>query len=1221
MDSSRQLQSTFGFLSKMSCRIWLVPFLFFVINMQPAWSSSESATFPYETERLSLDKGEYQRLINDYPVNRELIRSIGSDYYQIVNVVQLRHHQYLGLSTREGNSKSQRSQPQGMQATQQLGRTGKHYHRTSFIIQAFNHKFRLILELNTPLIAPNVLQKHIFSGAAEQRERNELEMCYYHGNVEGLEWSAAAVRTCNGLSGIIHMGNETFIIHPFYGGDLSNNHPHIVFEAKSVGRQTCGNKRGFEWNMPSGLVGGSSDYVVRRGEDKGPQPQYFIELAILLDRAMFDKRNGSTRLQVIHDALQIVNIADLYFRKLNTAISVVYVETWHQNNHLGVDRVDDLRQTLVRLTDYYGPRSLFSVNKDSTMLISGINFSESGMGVPMSICTPKAMGVITDVSIYQPHITGVALAHMIGHNLNMGHDQDASGDGCHCPNWYGCIMSEKIVGQDGIQPYRFSDCSRKSYFTSINSGHAMCLINMPGRIDPIHKTCGNGVTEPGEECDCGSLQECAKDPCCEPLVCRLKTSAQCSTGGPCCENCRFKGSDNVCRPKQSECDIPEYCTGQSGECPLNTYKKNGAQCGKNEGYCFNGYCPTLDGQCKHIWDVAGRKADDACYQQFNMGGHYNGHCGRDVYGGYLKCTRSNMMCGSLQCQDGTSNPILQSTLSSTTVSRIVLTLDRQEHECKNLNSPKGDSAAANLELVRDGTRCGEEMICMNQTCVKLANYMDNTRCPSNHVGLECSGHGDCSNVNICHCFDAWEGSDCSTAGKELPTTERPATPLPPIENSTNITTSANTRVTTKNSPEDGSNTIILVFGMVSVVGGVFILFAMMALCYRRSTTPKFETAPYPPFNPKTFKLPQPPQPTTHQPPQPPQLNHEEIDNRILSLTQLPTYRFRDQHNMGMTGSMKNLGNLGGGHPQDDETGDETSAFLGISPNSVGGNRGILKKYVEEDGSQSDNNEGLCEVERTLKSLNGYHEDILAALRVAAAQRGLGDANATPPPQVFNQGGTRLSSDGYPEFPDFSSEFPLLRNSSDRIPQPVDDESNDDGGGPIRIRNLEDLLRQLEHHSGNRHLSPCGSEDIRMSETEADRHYRRDLGGDDEGFVSGRYRGPIEMTSNRRPSPSDYGHFAAAAAIISPDDLESCIDGYASPFSCPCVFCNQQNMLHTSTSEDEEERTQVSRSLTPRNLKHLYNPSDESFGSQSPLHLNGSGPFKHLHPQRFPEYKH
>jgi len=39
-------------------------------------------------------------------------------------------------------------------------------------------------------------------------------------------------------------------------------------------------------------------------------PKY-IETAIVIDKALFDKRNGSTRADIVHDAIQVANIADL----------------------------------------------------------------------------------------------------------------------------------------------------------------------------------------------------------------------------------------------------------------------------------------------------------------------------------------------------------------------------------------------------------------------------------------------------------------------------------------------------------------------------------------------------------------------------------------------------------------------------------------------------------------------------------------------------------------------------------------------------------------------------------------------------------------------------------------------------------------------------------------------------------------------------------------------
>lgn len=170
-----------------------------------------------------------------------------------------------------------------------------------------------------------------------------------------------------------------------------------------------------------------------------------------------------------------------------------------------------------------------------------------------------------------------------------------------------------------------------------------------------------------------------------------------------------------------------------------------------------------------------------------------------------------------------------------------------------------------------------------------------------------------------------------------------------------------------------------------------------------------------------------------------------------------------------------------------------------------------------------------DVERTLKSLNGYHEDILEALRNAASHRGTGAGNTpsgsgsiseellrktlqdcNPNSHLYNdylsnkRSSSKASSkENICDTAMQSHTVMIETNPPNQMlghhhrgsvgpPMSAQDMNDDEGPsvGPLRIRNLEDLIRQLEHHS-SRHMSPSGSEDIRMSENEADRHFRID----------------------------------------------------------------------------------------------------------------------------------
>lgn len=194
-----------------------------------------------------------------------------------------------------------------------------------------------------------------------------------------------------------------------------------------------------------------------------------------------------------------------YFKTLKTRVSVVYIETWASENKALLGRSQDIRLALRNFTDYLTRRP-YKVVQDTTQLLSGETFAggASGMAIPDSICTDRSIGISVDINPYEPHLVAAIMAHMIGHNIGMGHDNGRTlsfgccclfrflnsivaavadaGEECHCSDWHGCIMSQSIVGLESVQPYKFSNCSLADYIGSMRSGRGICLLNRPNQV-------------------------------------------------------------------------------------------------------------------------------------------------------------------------------------------------------------------------------------------------------------------------------------------------------------------------------------------------------------------------------------------------------------------------------------------------------------------------------------------------------------------------------------------------------------------------------------------------------------------------------------------------------------------------------------------------------------------------------------------------------------------
>lgn len=61
---------------------------------------------------------------------------------------------------------------------------------------------------------------------------------------------------------------------------------------------------------------------------------------------------------------------------------------------------------------------------------------------------------------------------------------------------------------------------------------------------------------------------------------------------------RPKPPGSTCRPADHECDLPEYCNGDTEFCPSDIFKVDGTTCKAGKAYCYQGACRTHTDQVK-----------------------------------------------------------------------------------------------------------------------------------------------------------------------------------------------------------------------------------------------------------------------------------------------------------------------------------------------------------------------------------------------------------------------------------------------------------------------------------------------------------------------------------------------------------------------------------------------------------------------------------------------
>ncbi|XP_041691744.1 zinc metalloproteinase-disintegrin-like batroxstatin-3 [Coregonus clupeaformis] len=584
------------------------------------------------------------------------------------------------------------------------------------------------LEKNSELLTKDYSETYYTEdGTPVTSTPQDVDHCYYHGTIVNDSESTVSMSTCDGLRGYFRTAAQRYLIEPLSGGD-DGDHAVMKYEDQSSKPMVCG-VTNTSWNADYPPITSRS-----RSRASGPsllQQQKYVELILVADNREY-KNMKSNFVELRKRMFEVVNFVNMVYKPLNTFIALVGLEVWSDSDKISVTA--PAGATLDAFTKWRNSDLANTKHHDNAHLISGIDFEGSTVGLAFigTLCSGHSAGVVQD---HNPRAiaVGATLAHEMGHNLGMNHDDSSA---CACSG-NSCIMAGALSWDI---PKSFSSCSSVNYDQFLNNRNPECLLDKPDyRNVESTPVCGNGFQEKGEQCDCGSLEECT-NPCCNATSCTLTKGSECAAGA-CCEDCKILSSSRVCRMKHDDCDLAEYCTGKSADCPEDVFTVNGIPCDGGRGYCNNGQCPQHHDQCVKMYGPSAENARMYCYDQ-NTRGLYYAYCRRPSKDQYIPCQRQDVQCGKLFCKNGNDNP---------NYGRMVMFSDCKASFYEDYNSDLGQ--------VDTGTKCNDGKVCSQNECVDLETAYGPkvTNCSA-----RCKGHAVCNHKMECQCEPGWLPPGCDT---------------------------------------------------------------------------------------------------------------------------------------------------------------------------------------------------------------------------------------------------------------------------------------------------------------------------------------------------------------------------------------------------------------------------------------------------------------------------